>query len=158
MGQLFGSSFCSRLIPGAWPETSGGIAKSKTIPERNVASPRDRHFLIATLLSPSDRGHGILSLRTQGLCKRPGTGLCQVVPAKDTPESAPPDHLSAGGRPQPYRTTSGRSGRESPRRPADDGRSHAPVVGVRPLQLHGVPGDLLEVPGADVADLAVDVV
>src|SRR3984893_10023728 len=36
--------------------------------------------------------------------------------------------------------------------------SQALVLGVGPLHLHVVPGDLLEVPGADVADLPVDLV
>src|SRR5438445_761881 len=51
MGQLLGSSFCSRFKPAVWPEASGGATKSNTRTNRSAARPTDSHFLIGALLS-----------------------------------------------------------------------------------------------------------
>src|SRR2546427_13091239 len=51
MGQLLGSSFCSRLKPAVWPEATGGATKSNTRTNRSAARPTDSHFLIGVLLS-----------------------------------------------------------------------------------------------------------
>src|SRR5437773_11026654 len=51
MGQLLGSSFCSRFKPAVWPEASGGATKSNTRTNRSAARPTDSHFLIAARLS-----------------------------------------------------------------------------------------------------------
>src|SRR2546426_7109645 len=51
MGQLLGSSFCSRFKPAVWPEASGGDTKSNTRTNRSAARPTDSHFLIRHVLS-----------------------------------------------------------------------------------------------------------
>src|SRR5256886_3389227 len=63
MGQLLGSSFCSRLKPAVWPEASGGATKSNTRTNRSAARPTDSHFLIGVLLSA-------LTLDTALICTR----------------------------------------------------------------------------------------
>src|SRR5437879_8927631 len=51
MGQLLGSSFCSRLKPAVWPEATAGATKSNTRTNRSAARPTDSHCLIGVLLS-----------------------------------------------------------------------------------------------------------
>src|SRR5205809_6600801 len=51
MGQLLGSSFCSRFKPAVWPEAIWVSTKSNTRTNRIAARPTVRHFLIGALLS-----------------------------------------------------------------------------------------------------------
>src|SRR5882724_4656436 len=77
MGQLLGSSFCSRLRPAVWPDANGGATKSNTRTARSVARRTDSHFLIGCSPLTADGARRRPS-HAQPICKRPMPGLCQV--------------------------------------------------------------------------------
>src|SRR2546428_11532714 len=97
MGQLLGSSFCSRFNPAVWPEASGGATKSNTRTNRSAARPTDSHFLIGALLSALTLDTALILTRAAAYLIAP-----QLAAVKSNCRGATADvDVTAGGPPPP---------------------------------------------------------
>src|SRR5207245_9570811 len=96
MGQLLGSSFCSRFKPAVWPEASGGATKSNTRTNRSAARPTDSHFLIGALLSALTLDTALILTRAAAYLIAP-----QLAAVKSNCRGATADvDVTAGARPR----------------------------------------------------------
>src|SRR2546427_1145469 len=118
MGQLLGSSFCSRFKPAVWPEASGGATKSNTRTNRSAARPTDSHFLIGALLSALTLDTALILTRAAAYLIAPQlaavksncrgatadvdvTAGAPPPPPPDPPAPPPPSRGGGGGEPTP---------------------------------------------------------
>src|SRR2546425_2073616 len=120
MGQLLGSSFCSRLKPAVWPEATGGATKSNTRTNRSAARPTDSHFLIGVLLSALTLDTALIFTRAAAYLIAPQLAAvksnCRGATAEvDATAGAPPRHPHDPDAPPP--PARGGAGGDPARRP-----------------------------------------
>src|SRR2546425_7674072 len=116
MGQLLGSSFCSRLKPAVWPEATGGATKSNTRTNRSAARSTDSHFLIGVLLSALTLDTALIFTRAAAYLIAPQLAAvksnCRGATAEvDATAGAPPPPPA---HPQSPPQLPGRAGRRRP--------------------------------------------
>src|SRR3989442_5800837 len=97
MGQLLGSSFCSRLKPAVWPEATGGATKSNTRTNRSAARPTDSHFLIGVLLSALTLDTALIFTRAAAYLIAP-----QLAAVKSNCRGATAEVDATAGAPSPH--------------------------------------------------------
>src|SRR3989442_13835524 len=141
MGQLLGSSFCSRLKPAVWPEATGGATKSNTRTNRSAARPTDSHFLIGVLLSALTLDTALIFTRAAAYLIAPQLAAvksnCRGATAEvDATAGAPPRHPD--DRDAPRQLAGGGAGDDPAPGPRRDPRGARPPA--RPRQAAGVRG------------------
>src|SRR2546426_12757903 len=123
MGQLLGSSFCSRLKPAVWPEATGGAPKSNTRTNRSAARPTDSHFLIGVLLSALTLDTALIFTRAAAYLIAP-----QLAAVKSNCRGATAEVDATAGAPSPHPDDP-----DAPPQPAGGGGGGRPSPGpVRP--------------------------
>src|SRR3989442_12868900 len=119
MGQLLGSSFCSRLKPAVWTEGTGGGTKSNRRTNRSAARPTDSHFLIGVLLSALNLDTALIFTRAAAYLIAPQLAAvksnCRGATAEVDATAGPrPRHLHDPHAPRPP-AGGGWGGRPAPR-------------------------------------------